>query len=128
MKLKQKEAVAAYRAVLELAEVRLPYRTAREVAAMRRRLREEYETAAERELALAKELGVEALETGKFRTKDPAAAEAFRRRHEEQMAEEAEIDLPAVDLSGFTEMLQVSPDCLEALEGIVVFEEKGEKT
>lgn len=126
MRLKQKEAIAAYRAVLELAEVRLPYRKAREVAALRRRLREEYETAAERELALAKELGVEALETGKFRTGDPEAAEAFRRRHEEQMNEEAEIDLPAADLSGFTGLLQVSPNCLEALEGIVVFESGGE--
>ncbi len=127
-KMKQREVIGAYRAVLELAEVRFPYRKAREVAALRRRLREEYETVAERETELAKELGVEALETGKFRTRDPAAAEAFRRRHEEQMNEEAEFDFPAVDLSEFTEMLQVSPDCLEALEGIVVFERKGEET
>lgn len=125
MKLKQKEVIGAYRAVLELAEVRFPYRKAREVAALRRRLREEYETAAERETALAKELGVEALETGKFRTRDPAAAAVFRRRHEEQMDEEAEFDLPAVDLSEFAETLQVSPDCLEALDGIVVFEKEG---
>lgn len=128
MKLKQKDVIAAYKAILELAEVRFPYRTAREVYALRRRLREEYEVVAERELTLAKELGVETLETGKFRTRDPAAAEAFRRRHEEQMNEEAEITLPAVDLSEFAETLQVSPDCLEALEGIVAFEKKGEKT
>ena len=128
MKLKQKEVIMAYRAVLELSEARFPYRTAREVAALRRRLREEYETVAERELALAKELGVESTETGRFRTRDPAKAEEFRRRHEAQMDEAAEIDLPAVDLSEFTETLQVSPDCLEALEGIVAFESKGEKT
>ena len=128
MKLKQKNVIAAYKAILELAEVRFPYRTAREVSALRRRLREEYEVVAERELAMAKELGVEALETGRFRTKDPAGAEAFRQRHEEQMNEEAEIALPAVDLSEFAETLQVSPDCLEALEGIVSFEKKGEKT
>ena len=125
MKLKQKEVIMAYRAVLELSEARFPYRTAREVAALRRRLREEYETVAEREAALEKELGVEALETGQFRTKSPAAAAEFRRRHEEQMNEEAEIDLPAADLSGFAETLQVSPDCLEALEGIVTFEKEG---
>ena len=128
MKLKQKEVIAAYKAILELAETRFPYRTAREVSALRRRLREEYETVAERELALAKELGVESTETGRFRTRDPAKAEEFRRRHEAQMDEAAEIDLPAVDLSEFTETLQVSPDCLEALEGIVAFERKGEKT
>lgn len=126
--MKQREIIAACRAVQELAGVRFQYQTAREVAALRRRLREEYEIAAEREMALAKELGVEALESGQFRTKDPAKAAEFRRRHEEQMDEEAEIELPVVDLSDCTDMLQVSPDCLEALDGIVTFEKEGEKT
>lgn len=124
MKLKQREVIAAYKAVHELAEVRFPYKTAREVAALRRRLREEYETAAEREARLAEAMGVEAVGTGQFRTKDPAKAEAFRKQNEKQMDEEAEIDLPVVDLSAFAETLRVSPDCLEALGGIVVFEKE----
>lgn len=125
MKLKQREVIAAYRAVLELGEVRLPYRKAREVAALRRRLREEYETAAQREAALARELGVETAENGRFLARDAARAEEFRRRREAQMDEEAEMDLPAADLSQFTDMIQLSADCLEALEGMVIFE-KGE--
>jgi len=125
MKLKQREVISAYKAVQELAGVRFPYKTAREVAALRRRLREEYETAAEREAKLAVEIGVETVETGQFRTNDPAKAADFRKQSEAQMEEEAEIDLPAVDLSAFSEMLRVSPDCLEALEGIVVFEKEG---
>lgn len=122
--MRQKEVVAAYRAVLELAEVRFPYSKAREVSVLRKRLREEYEIAAERELALAQACGVEAVGDGRFRTKDPAKAAKFRKQHEEQMNEDAEIALPQVDLSDFAETLQVSPDCLEALEGIVTFEKK----
>lgn len=125
MKMRQRDVVAAYRAALELGEVRLPYRKAREVAALRRRLREEYETAAEREMDLARELGVEPGENGRFRTREAARAGEFRRRREEQMNEEAEIGLPVVDLSEFADMVQLSANCLEALEGIVIFE-KGE--
>lgn len=122
MKMRQRDVVAAYRAALELGEVRLPYRKAREVAALRRRLREEYETAEEREMALARELGAEPGENGRFRTREAARAGEFRRRHEEQMNEEAEIGLPVVDLSEFADTVQISPNCLEALEGIVIFE------
>lgn len=125
MKMRQRDVVAAYRAALELGEVRLPYRKAREVAALRRRLREEYETAAEREMDLARELGVEPGENGRFRTREAARAGEFRRRREEQMNEEAEIGLPVVDLSEFADTVQLSANCLEALEGIVIFE-KGE--
>lgn len=126
MKMRQRDVITAYRAVQELTEARFPYSKAREVSALRKRLREEYETAAERELALAGEMGIEQTEAGRFRTKDPARAAEFRRRHEAQMEEAAEIGLPVVDLSEFAEMLRVSPGCLEALEGIVIFE-KGER-
>jgi len=122
MRMKQREVIEAYKAVLELVEVRFPYQTAREVTELRRQLRKEYQIAAERERALAMEMGVEVLETGRFRTKDPEKAEAFQKRREEQMEESAEIDLPVVDLSAFAETLRVSPDCLWALEGIVQFE------
>lgn len=124
MRMKQRDVIAAWRAMEELAGVRLPYRTAREAANLRRRLREEYETAAEREMALAAELGVEILEAGRFRTRDPEKEAAFRREVERQMNEEAEIGLPALDLSGFADTLRVSPECLEALEGIVIFEKE----
>jgi len=122
MILKQREAVEAYKAVLELGMAPLPYRKAREVAALRRRLQEEYETAEERELQLAEELGLEVVDKTRVRTKDPIKQAAFLERREAQMEEAAEIDLPAVDLSDFTNILQISANGLEALEKIVKFE------
>lgn len=122
-----KRIVEAYQAAQKLSGNDFPYCVSREIAALRNRLREEFETVADMEEALVEKYQGKPAGNG-IRFKDAAALRAYQAERNEKMGQTAEIDLPAVDLSGFTETLQISADSLEALEGIVAFEKKGEKT
>lgn len=117
-----KQIVAAYKAIHELSGTVLPYRAARGVEALKKRLTEEFETVLEMERNLAEEYGGK-LGSGGYRFPDREQAERFRTIHNAAMEQEDDIPLPAVDLSKYTDMLRISPGAIEALEGLVIWEE-----
>lgn len=121
-----KQIIQAHGAIRELCGTVLPYRTAREVAALKRRLEEEFATLLDLERALAAELGGQIQRDG-LQFQDSAAAEAYQTRWEALLAEESDAVLPQADLSACVDTLRVSPGAVEALEGLVVFEREAAK-
>ncbi len=116
-----KRIVEAYQAVEQLSRNDFPYCISREIAALRNRLREEFETVADMEEALVEKHQGKPAGSG-IRFKDAKALQAYQAEHGEKMGQTAEIDLPTVDLSSFVDTIQISANGLEALEGIVRFE------
>lgn len=116
------EVVAAYRAVLELSKAVLPYKTARQVAALNRALRAEHDTVVAAERALAEEHGGVVSPMGSVDFPDADSVEAFNREHAAYMEQDADIRLPKVDVSKYTNLLRLSPETICALDGIVTFE------
>ena len=117
------EVVAAYRAVLELSKAVLPYKTARQVAALNRALRAEHDTVVAAERALAEKHGGTISTTGSVDFPDADSTEAFTKERSEFMNQDAEIRLPKVDVSKHTNILKLSPESICALDGIVIFEQ-----
>lgn len=116
---------AAYRAVLELSNVVLPYKAARRVTLLKKRLAEENDIVVDMEKKLVAQYGGEVRHGGACEFPDPDAAERFRVVLSEAREQEADIKLPTVDLSAHTSLIRISPAAIDALEGIVIFE-KGE--
>lgn len=116
--------IAAYRATNELAGLPLPYRAARSLALLRKKLGEEAEIFMELEEAAVKKHGGVRKGGGSYRFPTPGAAQACAVELEELREDDVEIELPAVDLSDFADVINISPAGLEALEGIVCFEKE----
>ena len=116
------EVVAAYRAVLELSKAVLPYKIARQVAVLNRALRAEHDTVVAAERALADMYGGVVSRMGDVDFPDADSMEAFNRERASFMEQDADIRLPKVDVSKYTNLLRLSPETICALDGIVVFE------
>ena len=113
----------AYRAIQELSGVVFPYRVARGIAALKKRLSEELEAVAAMESALVEKYGgnIDRSGSGKISGKE---AQAFADEYNAMMAQDDEsIHLPVVDVSKFADTLRISPDAVGWLEGMVIFEE-----
>lgn len=113
----------AYRAIQELSGVVFPYRVARGIAALKKRLLEEVEAIAAMESALAEKYDVKIDRTGNAKVSGKNA-QAFVDEYNAMMEQNDEsIQLPVVDVSAFADTLRISPDAVGWLEGIVLFEE-----
>lgn len=106
--------VNAYRAVRELSGAILPYRAARGVFALQKRLAEEFEAIAEIERKIVTEHGGKADENGKYTFPDVDKMKAFRDRYNAMMEEQADVEFPVVDLSECTDALHLSPASIAA--------------
>lgn len=114
----------AYRAIKEISGTVFPYKTARAVAALKRKLQAEVDVIADTERALVEKYGGKM--TGSRVDFDSAEnVTAFQTEYNNFMEQGAEIDLPVVNLSKHTDALRLAPDTIEALEGIVIFEQEG---
>ena len=118
-----KQITAAYRGVLELSNVILPYKVARRVTALKKRLAEETDTVSEMEKALAVRYGGELHADGTCDFQDAETTRQFNDELEKLRSEDDDIQLPHVDLSKYASAIRISPAAVEALEGIVTFEE-----
>lgn len=115
--------VKIYDALDELAGVRFPYKVARQLAVLNRRVNEETAIISTMERDLVKQFGGTVSKLGALRFDSNEAREAFAAAHAAIMQEEnEEVSLPTVDLSKYTSMLTLSPSALDALEGIIIFE------
>lgn len=114
--------VKAYRAVNELTNTVLPYKAARGVTSLSRRLQEEFGVVAAMERAMAeKHRG--RLEKGTYRFPDNETAHSFSEEYKQAMEQNDDVELPIVDLSKYIDLIRISPGAIEALDGIVIFEE-----
>lgn len=118
--------LAAYRAVLELSNIILPYKAARSVMALKKRLADENDTVVDMEKKLAVEFGGEEIPGGAYEFPDVDTNVRFQEALKEAKEQEDDIRLPTVDLSKYTSLIRISPASIEALDGIVIFE-KGPK-
>lgn len=113
----------AYRAIQELSGVVFPYRVARGIAALKKRLLEEVEAIAAMESALVEKYGGKIDRTGNAKVSGKNA-QAFVDEYNSMMEQNDEsIQLPVVDVSAFADTLRISPDAVDWLEGIVLFDE-----
>lgn len=113
----------AYRAIQELSGVVFPYRVARGIAALKKRLLEEVEAVAAMESALVEKYGGKIDRTGNAKVSGENA-QAFVDEYNAMMEQNDEsIQLPVVDVIAFADTLRISPDAVGWLEGIVLFEE-----
>ena len=113
----------AYRAIQELSGVVFPYRVARGIAALKKRLLEEVEAVAAMESALVEKYGGKIDRAGNAKVSGENA-QAFVDEYNAMMEQNDEsIQLPVVDVSAFADTLRISPNVVGWLEGIVLFEE-----
>lgn len=118
-----KKVVSAYRAIKEISGTVFPYKTARAVALLKRRLQEESDIIADAQRSLVEHYGGKA--NGKrVDFADEEKASEFLTHYDSFMKEDTEIKLPAVDLSKYVNTMRLTPDIIEGLDGIVIFEKE----
>lgn len=122
MKMTPAQITAAYRAVLEVSRSVMPYQTARKIAKLVRALKSENDVVATADRALAERYGGSVSPGGSVKFSDPESSSEFANARAEYMQQEADIRLPQVDISKYAGMLQISPDAICALDGILTFE------
>ena len=117
--------VSAHEAIQELSRVVLPYKTARQVARLKRRIDEEFEVVSSMEKAMVEEFGG-SIEGLRRKFPDESTAAAFDEKMRTYMDEDTEIKLPTVDLSKYAENIRISPATIDALDGLVKWEAKSD--
>lgn len=122
MQMTPRKIMGAYKAIHELIPIVLPYKAARQITKLKKRLVEEFETVVAQEEALVQEYGGQR-EGNRYKFSDEQVAQDFQVAHTAFLNQEDSIDLPHVDLSSYQDMIRVSIGAIEALEGIVTFEE-----
>lgn len=114
--------VNAYRAVHELKGLVFPYKTAREVARLKKKLDEEMTVIIGMEQAIVQKHGGKTKPNGSYDFDSSASAAACKAELDGFNQEEVAVELPVVDLTEFVDQVSISPAAIEALEGIVIFE------
>lgn len=120
------QVISAYKAVLRLSETAFPYKTARSVAGLKNRLAEEVETISAAEKAIVEKYGGTISKNGAISIEDQEQAEKCADALNEFRNQDDDIRLPHVDLSKFSDNVRISPAAIDALEGIVIFEQEVE--
>ena len=120
-----KQIVAAHEAMKELSKVPLPYKVARQLSGLNRRLDQEVETISSMEHALVEEFQG-SIERNGIQFPDNETATAFDEKRKAFMEEDVPLKLPMVDLSKFADNLRISSGAVGALEGLVRFEREAE--
>ena len=116
--------IDAHRAIKEISGMCFPYKTARAVAALKRRLQEEADIVADAQRSLVEHYGGKA-KGNQVTFADEETVLEFQNHYNDFMNEDTEVNLPTVDLSKHTNMFCLSPDTIDALDGIVIFEKEG---
>lgn len=118
-----KQITNAYLHINELSTAILPYKAARDLVLLRKRLKEEFDVVLEMEHSLVKKYGGSINADGTYKMPDEETAERFLEEHKKAQEEEADIKLPVVDLTPYVWSIKVSAAAVEALDGLVIFEE-----
>ena len=117
-----KKIINIYAALSELNSVVFPYKVARKIAGLNKRVREEFEIIVGQETALVKKYEGKRERDGKITFYDTEKAEKFAEEFEAMQNEDVDISLVPVDISKYVDGLQLTPQSIEALEGVIIFE------
>lgn len=117
------QVMSAYKAVNELANCAFPYSVTRQVHALKKKLTDEFNIVLEAEKALVAKHKGTASENGSYHFETVEAATAFHREYQDFLHQEGDVNLPKVDLSRCFDSIVISAASIDALEGIVIFEE-----
>lgn len=116
--------VAAHKAMIELGGVVFPYKTARKVAGLKKRLADEVQAVLDMEKALAEQYGGKRQATGSYRFESQEKIAEYLEAHRLAMEEDdPSIQFDPVDISKYTNQISISASSVEALDGLVIFEE-----
>lgn len=120
-----KQLVSIYQSLNELSNVVLPYQKTREMVRLRRRVQDEIDTILTMEQTLAAKYGGTQGKDKTYHFPDVEKTKQFAQEHTQFYEHEEVIELPTVDLSQYTGFIRLSPAAMEALDGVVLFEEAG---
>lgn len=121
--MRAQQIIDAYRGLGELVTVSLPFREARGILRLKKAIETELEAVRGYEEQLVEKYGG-TFEGGKITFASEDNYNAFTSERGAFLREEhPEITLPGVDLSGHAGLLRLTASALEALDGIVKFEE-----
>lgn len=113
--------VNAYKAIRCLSDVVLPYKKARELSRLKKRIADEFGVVVEMESALVDKYRGKR-DGGKYTFDSPETTNAFLTEYEKAMEQDAVFALRPVDLSDHIGQLKISVEAIEALDGIIIFE------
>lgn len=114
----------AYKAVVRLSGSVFPYKTARSLARLKRRLSEEVDAVSAAERAIVENRGGNVKSDGGIYIKGNDEVDKLVAELNQFRMQEDEVELPTVDISKYVDVLQISPNDIEALDGIVIFEKE----
>lgn len=111
----------AYKAILRLSNTVFPYKIARNISKLKKRLAEEVDTISRMEKAIVEKHGGEIRKDNSVAIEGREQAEECADELNEFRLQDDDIDLPVVDLSKYASFIQISPSDIDALEGLVMF-------
>lgn len=114
--------IAAHGAIAELLPQRLPYKAARAIRKLYAALCEEVTIIGEQERMQVEEYGGK-YEGNRITIEDAEKLSAFIKWRNDMFETEVELTLPECDLTAYVDSIEISPDALAALDGIVNFGE-----
>ena len=117
-----KKIINIYAALSELNGVVFPYKTARKIAGLNKRIREEFEIILDQETALVKKYEGKRERDGKITFYNTEKAEKFAEEFEAMQNEDIDISFVPVDISNYADGLRLTPQSIEALAGVIIFE------
>lgn len=117
------QVMSAYKAVNELANCAFPYSVARQVHALKKKLTDEFNIVLEAEKTLVAKYRGTTSENGSYHFETVEAATAFHKEYRDFLNQEGDVDLPKADVSRCFDAVVISAASIDALEGIVIFEE-----
>lgn len=124
MNMTARQIIDAYKAVVPLCGVPLPFKKARELANLRNALKAEVDVITAQERATIERF--DGKETnGKIEFGNALAAQKYQDAMDEFLSGNADVDIPLVDLCGYTDGLEITADGISALSGIILFGEEG---
>lgn len=121
------QVVKAYTHIEELSKSVFPYQTSRSLFRLKKRLREEFDVVLEMEEALVAEYDGAKKQNGAYKFPTEEKQRQFIAAYDELMTKEQDIKLPVVDLSKYTGMIRISAAAMEALDGLILFEEANQE-
>lgn len=118
-----KNIMSAYKAISELSNCAFPYKITRQIRILRNRLSEEFEAVLDAEKTLVKKYEGELGPESSYKFKSSEAAAQFYTEYQKMIVEECDINLPCVDISKYVDSITISTAAIDALDGLVIFEE-----
>ncbi len=117
--------IDAYGAICGLSKIVLPFKKARALTELKKKLKESFDVIQQAELTIVEEFCGEQTQNGIYQFKSDEDAIKCQKAIQDYMEQDDDsIELPTVDLSDYTDQIKLSASALEALEDIIIFDKE----